>query len=149
MKKTSYDPPPIKEKEKRLTGELTKFNEAFSSEKNYAQQQLRKLIADVLGIIEAKTAAQKLNFIQKQKVLKLENDLRGNVVNSRSSNLVILSLLQKIINDKELSANEKSGLKNKLYQLISGDLPNKSNANNKSYLGERSLEKAFWKNLQK
>ena len=149
VKKTSYDPPPIKEKEKRLTGELTKFNEAFSSEKNYAQQQLRKLIADVLGIIEAKTAAQKLNFIQKQKVLKLENDLRGNVVNSRSSNLVILSLLQKIINDKELSANEKSGLKNKLYQLISGDLPNKSNANNKSYLGERSLEKAFWKNLQK
>ena len=105
--------------------------------------------ADVLGIIEVKTAAQKLNFIQKQKVLKLENDLRGNAVNNRNSNLVILSLLQKIINDKELSANEKSELKNKLYQLIGSDLPNKNNANNKSYLGERSLEKAFWKNFQK
>ncbi len=149
VKKTSYDPPPIKEKEKRLTGELTKFNEAFSSEKNYSQQQLEKLIAEVLGIIEAKKDSQKLNFVQKQKVLKLENNLSGNAINNRISNLSILSLLQKIINDKELSANEKSELKTKLYQLVGSTLPNKNNSSNKSYSSEKSLEKAFWKNLQK
>ena len=149
VKKTSYDPPPIKEKEKRLTGELTKFNEAFSSEKNYSQQQLEKLIAEVLGIIEAKTDSQKLNFVQKQKVLKLENNLSGNEINNRISNLSILSLLQKIINDKELSAKEKSELKTKLYQLVGATLPNKNTPTNKSYSSEKSLEKAFWKNLQK
>jgi hypothetical protein len=132
-----------------LTGELTKFNEAFSSEKNYSQQQLEKLIAEVLGIIEAKTAKEKLNFVQKQKVLKLENNLSGNAINNRISNLAILSLLQKIINDKELSANEKSELKTKLYQLIGATLPNKKTIGNKSYSSEKSLEKAFWKNLQK
>ncbi len=149
VKKTSYDPPPIKEKEKRLTGELTKFNEAFSSEKNYSQQQLEKLIAEVMGIIEAKIDSQKLNFVQKQKVLKLENNLSGNAINNRISNLSILSLLQKIINDKELSANEKSELKTKLYQLLGTTLPSKKNSSNKSYSSEKSLEKAFWKNLQK
>lgn len=149
VKKTSYDPPPIKEKEKRMTGELTKFNEAFSSEKNYSQQQLEKLIAEVLGIIEVKTDSQKLNFIQKQKVLKLENKLSGNSINSRISNLSILSLLQKIINDRELSAKEQSELKTKLYQLVGNTLPSKNNSGNKSYSSEKSLEKAFWKNLQK
>ena len=149
VKKTSYDPPPIKEKEKRLTGELTKFNEAFSSEKNYSQQQLEKLIAEVMGIIETKTPTQKLNFIQKQKVLTLENRLSGNVINSRISNLAILSLLQKIINEKELSANEKNELKTKLYQLVGSILPSKNNNSNKSYSSESILEKAFWKNLQK
>jgi hypothetical protein len=149
VKKTSYDPPPIKEKEKRLTGELTKFNEAFSSEKNYSQQQLEKLIAEVMGIIEAKNATEKLKFVQKQKILILENQLSSNAINSRISNLTILSLLQKIINEKELSANEKSELKTKLYQLVSSILPSKNNRSNKSYLSEKSLEKAFWKNLQK
>ena len=149
VKKTSYDPPPIKEKEKRLTGELTKFNAAFSSEKDYSQQQLEKLIADAMGIIEAKKDSQKLNFVQKQIILKLENNLSGNVINSRISNLSILSLLQKIINDKELSANEKSDLKTKLYQLVGNTLPSKKNSSNKSYSSEKSLEKAFWKNLQK
>ncbi|WP_435352520.1 hypothetical protein [Emticicia sp. SJ17W-69] len=149
VKKTSYDPPPIKEKEKRLTGELTKFNEAFSSEKKYSQQQLQNLIAEVLGIIDAKIGSQKLNFVQKQKLLKLENDLSGNTINNKISNLSILSLLQKIINDKELSANEKSELKTKLYQIVGSTLPNKNSTGNKSYSSEKSLEKAFWKNLQK
>ena len=149
VKKTSYDPPPIKEKEKRLTGELTKFNATFSSEKNYSQQQLEQLIAEVMGIIEAKTGTQNLNLIQKQKILKLESNLSSNRINSRISNLSILSLLQKVINDKELSTREKGDLKTKLYQLVSTSLPSKNNSSNKSYSSEKSLEKAFWKNLQK
>jgi glyoxylate carboligase len=42
VKKTSFDPPPIKEKEKRLTGELKNYNEAYFSEKVYSQQQAER-----------------------------------------------------------------------------------------------------------
>jgi hypothetical protein len=148
-KKTSFDPPPIKEKEKRLTGELTKFNDLFASEKTYSQQQIEKLITEVMGIVEAEKGSRKLSFTQKQKVLTLGNLLSGKVINSKLSNWSILALLQKIMNEKPLSDNEKIELKTKLYQLVGSSLPNKNNASNKSYSGEKSLEKAFWKNLQK
>ena len=69
VKKTSFDPPPIKEKEKRMMGELTKFNAQFKYEKNYTQQQIESLIAKVIGIVEAKTEGKKLGGLQKQKVL--------------------------------------------------------------------------------
>ena len=146
VKKTSFDPPPIKEKEKRMTGELTKFNEAFSYEKNFSQQQIEQLVAEVLGIIDTKQEEQKLNGRQKQKVLVLGSYLSGKVMNSKLSNWSVLSLLQKLINDKDLSADEKTELKTKLYQLTGITQP--KGTLNKSYSGEKKLEKAFWKNIQ-
>lgn len=146
VKKTSFDPPPIKEKEKRLTGELKKFNEAFSYEKNFSQQQIEHLVAEVLGIIDTKIDVQKLNGQQKQKVLVLGTYLSTKVMNSRLSNWSVLSLLQKLINDKDLSADEKADLKTKLYQLTASNHP--KGIMNKSYMGEKKLEKAFWKNIQ-
>ncbi|RYU93330.1 DUF4175 family protein [Emticicia agri] len=146
VKKTSFDPPPIKEKEKRLTGELKKFNEAFSYEKSFSQQQTERLVAEVLGIIDSKAEAQKLNGQQKQKVLVLGNYLSTKVMNSRLANWSVLSLLQKLINDKDLSIDEKADLKTKLYQLTGTNQP--QGLMNKSYVGEKKLEKAFWKNIQ-
>lgn len=146
VKKTSFDPPPIKEKEKRLTGELTKFNEAFSYEKSFSQQQAERLVAEVLGIIDTKAEAQKLNGIQKQKVLALGSYLSVRVINSKLSNWSVLSLLQKLINDKDLTSDEKADLKTKLYQLT--DVGQPKGLMNKSYSGEKKLEKAFWKNIQ-
>jgi hypothetical protein len=146
VKKTSFDPPPIKEKEKRLTGELTKFNEAFSYEKSFSQQQIERLVAEVLGIIDTKAEAQKLSGIQKQKVLALGSYLSTRVINSRLSNWSVLSLLQKLINDKDLTLEEKADLKTKLYQLT--DISQPKGLMNKSYSGEKKLEKAFWKNIQ-
>ncbi|GAB3510229.1 hypothetical protein [Emticicia fontis] len=146
VKKTSFDPPPIKEKEKRLTGELTKFNETFSYEKNFSQQQIERLVAEVLGIVDTKIEAQKLNGLQKQKVLTLGSYLSTRVMNSKLSNWSVLGLLQKLINDKDLSADEKADLKTKLYQLTGTNQP--KGTMNKSYVGEKKLEKAFWKNIQ-
>lgn len=146
VKKTSFDPPPIKEKEKRLTGELKKFNEAFSYEKNFSQQQIESLVAEVLGVIDTKVDAQKLTGQQKQKVLVLGSYLSTKVMNSKLSNWSVLSLLQKLINDKDLSADEKADLKTKLYQLTGNNQP--KGLMNKSYIGEKKLEKAFWKNIQ-
>lgn len=147
VKKTSFDPPPIKEKEKRLTGELTKFNAQFKYEKKYTQQQIENLIADVIGIIETKTEGKKLSGLQKQKVLELSSALGNKVVNSSLSNWSILSDLQTIINDKELSEKAKLSLNTKLYQLINKTLPNNKTPKNDSYLSDKKLEKAFWKNF--
>jgi hypothetical protein len=146
VKKTSFDPPPIKEKEKRLTGELTKFNEAFSYEKNFSQQQIERLVAEVLGIVDTKVEAQKLNGKQKQKVLVLGSYLSTRVMNSKLSNWSVLSLLQKLMNDKDISVEEKAELKTKLYQLTGNN--QSKGVMNKSYIGEKKLEKAFWKNIQ-
>jgi len=148
VKKTSFDPPPIKEKEKRLTGELKNYNEAYFSEKVYSQQQAERLVAEVLGIVEMHTEGQKLKSIQKQKVLELGSFLTNKVMNSKVSNWSILSSLQKIASDKSLSDSEKVNLKTKLYQLIGSSLPTTKDASNTSYAGDKKLEKAFWKNLQ-
>ena len=147
VKKTSFDPPPIKEKEKRMTGELTKFNAQFKYEKKYTQQQIENLIADVMGIIETKVEGKKLSGLQKQKVLELSSALGNKVVNSSLSNWSILSDLQNIINDKELSEKANLLLKTKLYQLINKTLPNNNTPKNASYLSDKKLEKAFWKNF--
>ncbi|MBA4852735.1 DUF4175 family protein [Emticicia sp. BO119] len=146
VKKTSFDPPPIKEKEKRLTGELTKFNEAFSYEKSFSQQQIERLVAEVLGIIDTKAETNKLNGQQKQKILVLGNYLSTKVMNSQLSNWSVLNQLQKLINDKDLTAAEKADLKAKLYQLTA--ISQSKGILNKSYIGEKKLEKAFWKNIQ-
>lgn len=147
VKKTSFDPPPIKEKEKRMTGELTKFNAQFKYEKSYNQQQIESLIAEVMGIIETKVEGKKLGGLQKQKVLELSSALSNKVVNSSLSNWSILSNLQAIINDKELSEKAQLSLKTKLFQLINKTLPNKNTPKNTSYLSDKRLEKAFWKNF--
>ena len=147
VKKTSFDPPPIKEKEKRMTGELTKFNTQFSYEKNYTQQQIETLIAEVMGIVSAKTDNQNLTAFQKQKVLQLGSFLSTKIINSKISNWSILTSLQKIINDKGLTTKEKDALKTNLYELVGATLPSKNNANNQSYQNEKKLEKAFWKSL--
>ena len=130
-----------------MTGELTKFNAQFKYEKSYTQQQLESLIGEVIGIVETKTEGKKLGGIQKQKILELSSALGNKVVNSSLSNWSILSDLQAIINDKELSEKAQLSLKTKLYQLINKTLPNKNTSKNDSYLGDKKLEKAFWKNF--
>ncbi|WP_428661548.1 hypothetical protein [Runella sp.] len=147
VKKTSFDPPPIKEREKRLTGELKNYNEAYRSEKIYSQQQLERLVSEVMGVIETRTEKQKLSGSQKQKIIELGSFLTPKVMNSKLSNWSVLSSLQKLVNDKELSDAEKQTLKTKLYQLIGSSLPVKENAASASYTGDKKLEKAFWKNL--
>lgn len=146
VKKTSYDPPPIKESEKRLTGELKNYNEAYRSEKIYSQQQIERLASEVLGIVE-KSENQKLKAFQKQKVLQLGNTLTPKVMNSRLSDSSILSSLQKLANDKILSEKEKKSLTSKLFQLIRTSLPAKENASSVKYTSDKTLENAFWKNL--
>lgn len=146
VKKTSYDPPPIKENEKRLTGELKNYNEAYRSEKVYSQQQTERLISEVLGIIEI-DQGQPLKSVQKQKVVELGTVLTSKVMTGKLSDWVVLSSLQKLANDRTLTEEEKKTLKTKLYQWVGSSLPAKENAPPASYSTNKTLEKAFWKNL--
>lgn len=148
VKKTSFDPPPIKEKEKRMTGELTRFNAEFSYEKNFSQQRVEQLVGEVMGIIEAQKQDQKLSGKQKQKVFELGQILSTKAINSSMSNWSILGDLQLVMNDKVLEISKKDDLKTKLYALIGKGLTNKNNPQNPSYQTNKKLEQAYWKHSQ-
>ena len=145
VKKTSFDPPPIKEKEKRMTGELNKVNENRSIERRYQAQQLEKLVAEVMGYLDSTT--QPLSPLQRQNVLLLGNYLSDKVINSSLSNWSVLSHLQKLVSGKTLSSQEKRQLQTKLYSLVGSSLPDPNSSANRSYTSEQKLEKAFWKNM--
>lgn len=148
VKKTSFDPPPIKEKEKRMTGELTKFNTAFKYQKTYSQQQIEALMAEVMGIISSKNGDKALSNKQKLKLMELSSAISNRVMNSNLSNWSILGSLQQLINGKDLSEDEKLTLKTKLFGLISKTLPSNNNPKTQSFKGEKRLEKAYWKHIQ-
>lgn len=148
VKKTSFDPPPIKEKEKRMTGELTKFNTAFKYQKTYSQQQIEALMAEVMGIISSKNGDKVLSNTQKLKLMKLSSAISNRVMNSSLSNWSILGSLQQLINGKDLSDDEKLTLKTKLFRLIDKTLPSNKNPKTQSYKGDKRLEKAYWKHIQ-
>lgn len=148
VKKTSFDPPPIKEKEKRMTGELTRFNTEFSYEKRFSQQQIESLVAEVMGIVETQKEGQKLSAKHKQKVFELGQILSLKSINSSMSNWSILGDLQAIVNDKVLKTSQKQILKTKLYSLIGKGLTGRNNPMNPSYRTNKKLEQAYWKHLQ-
>ena len=82
-----------------------------------------------------------LNITKKSKLYSLCSNCKY------LSNWSILSDLQTIINDKNLSKKAIFPLKTKLYQLINKNLPNNNTPKNASYLSDKKLEKAFWKNF--
>jgi hypothetical protein len=144
VKKSGYDPPPIKEKETRLTGELKKVNTRFSQERMYGQIRIEKLVGEVLGYLELKT----LNQPQKATVQQLSSSLTGDIMNSGLSNWSIISALQKLGSGKMLSDAEKTTLKTKLYAIAGTSSRNRQRSETGSYSSERKLEQSFWRHLK-
>ncbi|MFC5412627.1 hypothetical protein ACFPMF_25100 [Larkinella bovis] len=140
VKKSGYDPPPIKEKETRLTGELKKVNTGFTQERHYDPVRTEKLAADVLGYLDLKS----LDPHQKRSVRQLSSLLTVELVNSSLSNWSTVAILQKLGDGKALAKAEKVTLKTRLYALTRVSAPNKTG----SYASERKLEQAFWKHLK-
>lgn len=138
--KTSYDPPPIKEKELRMKGELKKFNSTFSTETTLTREQISALAGQVAGYMALDTV---LSPIQKQAVAVLSRQISGTVVSAGLDKWKLLTFLQKLLNDQPLSASEKTTLKTGLFTLSAVQ----KNAEPPSGNGDKKLEKAFWKNL--
>ncbi len=148
VKKTSFDPPPIKEKEKRLTGELTKFNAAFQLQKNLGNESLDTRIATVMGIAEAQQSKPTLTALQKQQILQLGMLLSEKAINQSMKHWRVLSDLQKMVNGKALTDTERKRLERHLYELIAGVYAQKTGHSNAHRSGNEKLEKAFRQKLE-
>ncbi|GAB3253904.1 DUF4175 domain-containing protein [Larkinella harenae] len=144
VKKSGYDPPPIKEKEVRLTGELTKVNTSFTQERQYDQARVEQLVSEVLGFLELK----KISPQQQITIQKLSTALTNSVLNSGLSNWAVLTGLQKLGSGKTLSGPEKADLKTKLLAVAGFSARDRSTAQPGSYASERKLEQAFWRHLK-
>lgn len=138
--KTSYDPPPIKEKELRMKGELKKFNRTFRSEVQLTREQVSALAGQVAGYLDSEAA---LSAQQKQNVAMLSREAGNALLNAGMDKWNLLTLLQKLLNDQKLSATEKATLKTGLVTLSAVQ----KSAQPPSGTGENRLEKAFWKNF--
>lgn len=140
VSKSSYDPPPIKENETRMKGELKKFNSKYMSKLTLTEVQLQQLAGEVSGYLNQKA---KLNGSQKNKVLLLSNQMSEKVLNSSLGDWKILSYLRKLLNDQALSSAEVEIVKKGLFKLTRAQ----KNVVSPASSSERKLEKAFWDNL--
>ncbi|WP_234734433.1 hypothetical protein [Tellurirhabdus bombi] len=144
VKKTSLDPPPIKEKETRLTGEMINVNYDFKQEKSYDAPRIAQLSGDVLGFLEQEELSNK----QKLTVQQLSTLLANGTTATGLPSWSVLRGLQKLVGDKTLSTDEKRQLKTKLYTLAGSNSQGNRGSSTQSYTSERNLEKAFWRHLK-
>ena len=139
VKKTGFDPPPIKEKELRLTGELKDVPPTFSQNRTIEQPRIGPLVADVVGYLDLPTLTQP----QRRTVQLLGNSLANGAINSGMQNWSVLASLQKLASGRALPAPEKRQLKTKLYGLT-----NPLERTGHSYTSDKTLERAFWQQLK-
>lgn len=138
VKKSGFDPPPLKEKQTRLTGELDKVNTRYEQQRTYEQAQLAGKASRLLGYLELNT----LSARQKQDVQLAGAPMAELVINSGLKNWGVIGSLQKLAGDKKLSAEEKQHLKAFLLSLTQPTWKT-----NPSYRSEPTLEAAFWRRL--
>ncbi|MGF7214416.1 hypothetical protein GGR92_000556 [Spirosoma lacussanchae] len=138
VKKTGFDPPPIKEKETRLTGELTNVDPTNRQSRTISQVQIAPMVADVLGYLDQ----PQLTVQQRFTVQQLGNALADRTLNSGLTNWSVLASLQKLTSGKPLSAAEKTSLKTRLYALS-----NPTKQTEAAYKSSPALERAFWRHL--
>ena len=138
VKRTNYDPPPIKEDEKRLSGELKDLEKEIRKEQLAIDQQIEPLASAVLGFL---TKAE-LSAVDRQTVRELGTLWTEKMQNSKLADWNLLSFLQQLEAGKLDEAGEKQ-LREKLYPLAK----NYKNPG-ASYLGNDALKSAFRKNLR-
>lgn len=144
VKKSGYDPPPIKEKEKRLTGELKELATKWEFEREFSQKQTAALAAALLGYLEKGKLSK--NDQAKQAALGLEMVQRltgGGPFNGGLQNWNMLAALQKLASGRALNDTELTGLKRDLYKRTDVALQSRS-----SWSAEKKLEAAFRKALR-
>jgi hypothetical protein len=144
VKKSGYDPPPIKEKEKRLSGELTELSKRFDQKRIIDKVRTEQLAAEVLGYLEYDklSASQRIKFQVAGSKLS-ERLITSGPFHGGLQNWPVLGALQKLISGKQISAAEKQQLKTDLYQRSENYLQS-----SRSYVNEKQLENIFWKKLK-
>jgi hypothetical protein len=139
VKKSGFDPPPIKEAETRLTGELTNVTERLSQERTYSQTRIATLAAMVLGYLNA----DNLTVSQRKTARQLGGLLSGETSGTGLPNWSILRPLQQIAAGQRLSATEKQALQTGLYRLTDHTQRTTTTATS-----SQPLERAFWQHFR-
>ena len=138
VKRTGFDPPPIKEEEKRLTGDLDELKNQIKVDQLALTDRLAPLAAEVLGMLP-KT---ELSVLDKAAVQKLGELWTARMNYSGMQDWVVLVRLQEL-NAGKIDEEGKRELFQKLYPLLT-----QSEGVNASFLKQKELEKAFWSKLQ-
>ncbi|MFC5624302.1 hypothetical protein [Algoriphagus winogradskyi] len=138
VKRTGFDPPPIKEEEKRLTGELDDLKDQIEIEQIAMESRLAPLASQVLGLLPK----QQLSAVDKALVQKFGELWTARMNYSGLQDWSVLLQLQEL-NSGKISKEGKKELFQKLYPLIA-----RREGVNASFLKQKELEKAFWSKLQ-
>ncbi|MDP2040960.1 MAG: hypothetical protein Q8S14_04725 [Algoriphagus sp.] len=138
VKRTSYDPPPIKEKEKRLTGELKDLDARMKRELIELEKQIEPYAAKVLGIL----VKSELSAADRQTVRELGEIWSRRMEYTGLKDLKLLLHLQELESGK-LDVQGRAVLAEKLY-TFAGSYKNTG----ASYLAPNSLKDAFRRKLK-
>lgn len=138
VKRTGFDPPPIREEEKRLTGELKDLEHQILKEQTVINQQLAPLAGRILGILqqESLSPADQITIQNFGKLWTQRMQYSG------MEDWSVLLLVQKLAAGT-LETEDAPELRKKLYPYLTN-----SKSLNSSYLPRQDLQKAFWKNLK-
>lgn len=144
VKKSGYDPPPIKEKEKRLTGELKDLSTKWEYEKTLKRKPTAELAAAFLGLLEKKTTSASGQAELAALSLALTERLsESGPFNGGLQNWDVLASLQKLAAGRGLTARETASLQRDLYGRSAPAVRNRALPG-----GEKKLEAAFRKALR-
>ena len=138
VKRTGFDPPPIKEEEKRLTGELKDIDQLIQKQQSEIDERMQPLASRVLGLLDK----DQLSESEKLTIAELGRLWTERMQYSGVEDWNILLELQQL-SSGELEAKGKAQLFESLYPfVISGK------ELSASYLQQLELEKAFWRNIK-
>lgn len=139
VKKTGFDPPPIREKEKRLSGELKDVSDPAMKQLNYDKIEFQSLVAKVLGIVEK----GKANPSEQETVKELGTLWTERMKYTGLQDWLTLIDLQKLAAGDRIDAATQAKMKAKLLPLTASQQKMGS-----SYATNAELEKHFWKNIR-
>ncbi|MCE7063803.1 hypothetical protein [Dyadobacter sp. CY326] len=144
VKKSSYDPPPIKEKEKRLSGELKEISSDLNNAKFFDDKSTAQLAAEISGFLEINDRSKNQQLSLQQIGAALSDRLiNSGPFNGGLGNWEIIGSLQKLVSGKALTMKEMQHLKTDLAKYT-----DRSEQSKRGYLSEKKLEQAFWKRMQ-
>jgi len=139
VKRIGYDPPPIKEDEKRLTGKLSDINNAFDKNLSFEPALFQKRLAQASGLLNKENLSRnELNAFQELGLLWSEWMLQ-----SELDDWKYLSSIKKIATNEALTKTEKLMLKKRISALLL-----KQPALEGSFITNQKLEEAFRKRLK-
>ncbi len=138
VKRTGYDPPPIKEQEKRLTGELKDLDARLKRELVELEKQIEPLASEVLGML-LKT---ELSASDRETVHELGEIWSRRIEYTGLNDLKLLLHLQELESGR-LEEKGRNELREKLYPFAGS-----YKQTDASYLAPNSLKDAFRRKIR-